>query len=110
MNIIKVTKDQIFKWLLGKRIVPKELFELSQYFGLYGAIGFKYTNSEDGNIIVKSTNFRYGSIITSGKDMKELDKNIKDAILTSFEVPSVYMTKTRLHKIGTEEEISYALA
>ena len=100
----------MFKWLLGNRIVPKELLELNQYFRLHGAIGFAYTKSDDGHIIAKSTNFRYGSIVTSGKDMNEVDKSIKDAILTSFGVPSAYAKEAALRNQGTEKESSYALA
>ena len=110
MNIIKVTKDQMFKLILGKRIVPKELLELNQYFRLHGPIDFEYSKSNDGNIIAKSSNFRYGSIITSGRDMSEVDKNIKDAILTSFGVPSAYVHEAALRREGTEKESCYALA
>lgn len=111
MNVIKVTKDQMFKWLLGKRIVPKELLELNRYFRLHGPINFQYIRSSDGHIVAKSTNFRFGSIITSGSNEVEVDKNIKDAILTSFEVPSAYAREAALCKEGTEKEkASYALA
>jgi len=110
MNIVKATKDQVIKRLLGKRVVPRELLELNQYFPLHGGITFEYSKGEDGNIIAKSTNFRYGSIVTSGKDMNELDRNIKDAILTSFGVPSAYAKDAALRNRGTERESSYALA
>jgi len=93
MNIIKVIQDQAIKRFFGKGFVPGELLELNQYFRLYDPINFEYSRSSDGNIIAKSTNFRYGSIITSGKDMKDVDKNVEDAILTSFEIPSAYTTE-----------------
>lgn len=48
--------------------------------------------------MARSTNFRYGSIITSGKDEQEVDRNIKDAILTSFEIPSAYSADAKLYK------------
>lgn len=90
MSLIKKSKDYFIKILLGKQIVPRGLFELNQYFRLHGPINFERKISEDGSIIVISTNFRYGSIMTSARNEKELDKNIKDAILTSFSVPSSY--------------------
>ena len=110
MNIVKITKDQILKWIWGKRIIPKELLELHQYCSLNGFIGFTIIESEDDFLIAKSNNFRYGSIVTSGKDLKELDNNIKDAILTAFDIPSVYLAESKLHKKGSERELNYALA
>ena len=90
MSIIKKSKDYFIKILLGKQTVPRGLFELNQYFRLHGPISFERKIGEDGSLIAISTNFRYGSIVTSGRNEKELDKNIKDAILTSFSVPSSY--------------------
>lgn len=94
MNIVKIAKDQAMKWILrSQRIVPRELLELNQYFRLHGGINFAYKKSDEGYIVARSTDFRYGSIITSGKNEQEIDRNIKDAILTSFEIPSVYSGK-----------------
>ncbi len=56
-----------------------------------------------------STNFKYGSIIAHGKNDKELDNNIKDAILTSFEVPSSYKKEAAIMREG-ERRDSYVLA
>lgn len=89
MSLIKQTRDYLGKLILGKTTVPKGLFELEHYFNIYGPITFN-EEKRDGKIIAISTNFRFGSIITSGKDKIELEKNIKDAILTSFEIPSSY--------------------
>ena len=42
-------------------------------------------------------------------DEKELDKNIKDAILTSFEIPSSYAKEAKIHRVGDGRK-EYALA
>jgi len=107
MTFVKQIKDHLIKLLLGKSIVPRGLFELDQYFRLYGPIRFVHHKEKDATIAI-SQNFRYGSIVTSGKDEKELDANIKDAILTSFEVPSSYAKEAKIRKEGAEEV--YALA
>lgn len=112
MNIIKVIKDQAIKILNGPEMVPRELLELNQYFRLYGGINFDYKKNDEGYTVARSTNFRYGSIITSGKNEEEVDKNIKDAILTSFEIPSVYLKEAKIKKEGSEKQSQsvYALA
>lgn len=109
MNLIKRAKDKLIKFFWGKSTVPRGLFELNQYFRIYGPINFHHEKSEDGNIIAISDNFRYGSIITSGINLQELDKNIRDAILTSFEVPSSYAQEANIQKVGDKQEV-YALA
>ncbi len=109
MTFTKKAKDQLIKALLGKTSVPRGLFELGQYISIYGPINFRYENGENGNIVAISDNFRYGSIITSGKDTDELDRNIKDAILTSFEIPSSYAKEAGIKKVGDKRE-AYALA
>jgi len=109
MNIIKVIKDYIIKKSLPKGVVPEELFELSQYFRNFGPIHFNFKKGDDGLIIVISDNFKYGSIIASGKNEKELEKNIRDAILTAFEVPSVYEKEVNLQPVGKFKK-SYAFA
>lgn len=107
MSIIKKAKDQLLKKVWGNDIVPRGLYELNHYFRVYGPITFKRENN-NGEIIALSTNFKYGSIVTSGKTEQEIDKNIKDAILTSFEVPSSYTKEADLYKVGQTE--AYALA
>lgn len=109
MSLNKRVKDKLIKFFLGESTVPRGLFELNQYFRIYGPINFHYEKSEDGNLIAISDNFRYGSIITSGMNQQELDKNIKDAILTSFEVPSSYAPEANIQKVGDKQE-AYALA
>jgi len=100
MNRFKVIKDAIAKWLLGKGTVPSGLNELNKYFRHYGPIRFRSEKQDDGTIVAVSDNFIYGSIITSGKDEKELENNIRDAILTAFEVPSSYASEAAIRKIG----------
>jgi hypothetical protein len=100
MNRLKVIKDAFAKWLLGTATVPSGLNELNRYFRLYGPIHFNYEKQADGAVVAVSENFVYGSIVTSGKDEAELEKNIADAILTSFEVPSSYAKEAAIHKVG----------
>ncbi len=87
MSLLKKTKNIILRGIFGASVVPRGLFELNQYFRIYHSIDFDFKRTEDGLVAI-SKNFKYGSIITSGRDEKELDRNIKDAILTSFEIPS----------------------
>ena len=108
MPITKKLRDQFIKILLGKSSVPRGLVELNQYFRLYGPINFTNEKGEDGSIIAISSDFRYGSIVTSGKTPEELDKNIKDAILTSFGVPSSFAKEAEIHKVG-EKSHQYVL-
>ncbi|MEA2088734.1 MAG: hypothetical protein U9O55_02765 [Patescibacteria group bacterium] len=108
MSIIKQTKDYLIKFLWEGKSVPEELFELSQYFRSNGPIEFDF-KEENGEIIAISKNYRYGSIITSGKNKEDLEKNIKDAILTSFEIPSSYKKEAGIHKINETNQV-YAYA
>ncbi len=108
MSIIKQAKDNIAKFILGSKSVPRELLELSDYFRSYGPINFEF--HKDGDVITAtSTNFRHGSIITSGKDKKELDENIKDAIMTAFEVPSSYEKEAKINNVSSNKK-EYAFA
>ena len=109
MSIIKKTRDNIAKIFLGGDTVPRELFELSDYFRANGPIKFRY-EKKDGETIAISTNFRFGSIVTSGKDEEELNKNIKDAILTSFNIPSSYAKEAKIHKVGDNSQKEHAFA
>src|SRR3989344_6821683 len=103
MAHIKKVKDWTIKLLLGKSSVPSGLFELSEYFRHNGPIRFSQQIQKDGTILVKSENLRIGKITTSGKNAKEVDQNIKDAILTAFSIPSSYRTEAQLVKQGTED-------
>ncbi|MFA6215510.1 MAG: hypothetical protein WC768_03005 [Patescibacteria group bacterium] len=107
MSIIKKSKDLILKCFCGE-LIPRSLLDLSEYFRNYGSINFEYKKS-DNSIVAISTNFKFGSIVTSGKNYKELDKKIKDAILTSFEVPSSYAQEAKIQRTD-ETQKQYALA
>lgn len=109
MSIIKILKDYLIKFLLGSKTVPQGLFELSRYCQSWKAINFKYMKEKDGTLIAVSDGFNLGSIVTSGKNKEELDKNVEDAILTFFEIPSSYAKEAGLHKVG-EEQKGYAIA
>jgi len=108
MSILKQFKDRIIKSLWDGKSVPMELFELHQYFRFNDPIEFEF-KKEGGEIIAISKNFRHGSIVTSAKTQEELDRNIEDAILTSFDLPSSYKKEAALHRIGQKEH-SYAIA
>ena len=109
MSLSKKIKNQLIKVLLGKTSVPRGLFELNQYFLHNEPINFKQEQGEDGNIIAISSNFRYGSIVTSAKTLEQLDKNIKDAIMTSFDIPSSFAKEAAIHKIS-DKQGEYAIA
>jgi hypothetical protein len=108
MSLLKQTKDYLFKILLGTSVVPSEVLDLVQYFRNYDPIKFE-VKQENGELIAVSKNFRFGSIITSGKNKQELEKNLHDAILTSFDVPSSYAKEANLHLVGKKEK-EYAFA
>lgn len=99
MKATKVARDWLVKTLNGPRVVPVGLVELQRYFRNHGPIEFQ-EHIEHQEIIAVSTNFRYGSIIATGKNETELDAKIKDAILTAFDVPSVYATEAKLARAG----------
>lgn len=109
MSITKIAKDHLVRLLLGKDSVPEGLVELNRYFRINDPIHFEY-HQEDDVIVAVSSNFRYGSIVTHGRDMEELDRNIKDAILTSFEVPSSYAKEAGIKREGEASQCVYALA
>lgn len=106
--LFKKIKDQFIKLVLGKNSVPFGLFELEEYFRFYGTIDFKIKKEARGWVAI-SKNFRHGSIVTSGKSKKELDRNVEDAILTAFEVPSSYKKEANLRKRAKDKN-SYAFA
>jgi hypothetical protein len=107
MSLYKQAKDHLIRFMLGKDVVPSGLSELNHYFRTYGPLNFRDEKQEDGSIVAISENFRYGSIITSASDQAELDENVKDAILTAFEVPSSYAKEAGLHRVAERE---YAFA
>lgn len=110
MSLLKQSKDQLLKFLNGPKYVPSGLFELSKYFYSYGPIKFDYKKEGDSWIGI-SNDFRFGKIISSGRDQEELESNIKDAILTSFDVPSSYIKESGVQKLGNRgTEKAYAIA
>lgn len=108
MKPIKVFRDYLARAMLGQYSVPRGLFDSREYFREYGAISFKFEKTKEG-IVARSKNFRWGAIVTFGQNARELDKNIKDAILTSFEIPSSYAREAKIEKVGSKKE-GYALA
>lgn len=107
MSVKKIAKDYLLKKLWGQDSVPQGLYDLSEYFRHYGPIRFNHKVENDGCIVAVSEDFVYGSIVTHGKNDKELEANIKDAILTSFDIPSSYAAEASIAKVG---ENRYALA
>jgi len=108
MSYFKVIKDYAIKALRPK-VVPEGLFDLVHYSKSYGGIKFNYSKGDGGLIIAESDNYRYGVIITSRKSDDELDKNIKDAILTAFEIPSSYASKANIVRVD-EHKAEYVVA
>ena len=107
----KIIKDYLIKLVwVQVNLTPKGLYELSEYCRNFGAITFEFHNNEDGSITAISKNFKLGSIITEGANIKELDENIKDAILTSFDIPSSFAKEAKITKVGSSEDKQYALA
>lgn len=109
MSISKQLKDQLIRHLAGQDTVPRGLNELNHYFRVYGPIKFQHERRADGSYIARSDGFRFGSIVTSGQTLEDLDEQIKDAILTSFEVPSSYAKEAQLHRVGDQTK-EYAFA
>jgi hypothetical protein len=101
-------KDRLVKALSGTEFVPAGLVELNRYFRMNGPINFDF-HLEDGLTVAVSKDFRFGSIVAHGRDEAELDRNIKDAILTSFAIPSAYAKEAGLQRVGKESR-QYALA
>lgn len=109
MGWVKVIKDQAAKALRPADFVPAGLVDLIRYTRDFGGIRFVFENI-DGVIVARSTDFRFGSIVTSGKDLKEVDNNIKDAILTAFEIPSAYAAKAGIRRADEEQVKKYVAA
>lgn len=110
MSITKQIKDYIIKITLGDAIVPRGLYDSREYFRQFGPISFEHIDSGD-HIIARSTNFKWGTIITEGRNIKDLDSNVEDAILTAFEIPSSYTKEAGIHKVGSlKNQQEYAIA
>ncbi len=110
MSLLKISRDFLRKLLLeGGDVVPRELLDLHEYFRLNGPIHFAFHEENPEALVAVSTNFRHGSIVSSGKDAKDLDKNIRDAILTAFDVPSSYSKEANIASMSNSRS-EYALA
>ena len=109
MRIFKVAKDWFLKTVSGTAFVPAGLVELQKYFRANGPIVFSF-HDEDGLLVATSTNFRHGGIVTHGATREELEKNIRDAILTSFRIPSSYAQEAAIKKVEGGAELRYAAA
>lgn len=79
-----------------------------------GGIQFEISKHDDESgkyFVAKSVNLEQGYIITSGKNLIELDKNIKDAIFTAFEVPAYYCDRIQITNANESiRELKYAAA
>lgn len=98
MSLSKIFIDSLTKLVRGPECVPRGVADFQRYFRYYKKIEFRVT-SEDGVFIAESVDFKYGAIVTSGATKQELDNNIEDAILTAFEIPSVYAHEVPLTKM-----------
>lgn len=107
MSIFKTVKDNISKFLMNKNYIPKEIFDMKDYFRCNGPINFEI-KKENNLFIAISKDFRCGSIVTEANTIEDLDKNIKDAILTSFDIPSSYAKEANI--INTKDNKVYATA
>lgn len=103
MSYYKQLKDMALKKAFGQNIVPEGLNELNEYFRFNKPIEFKF-HKKGSKLIAVSQNFRHGSIITQGKNLKELDANIKDAIMTSFEIPSSYAEEAKIRNTAEDKK------
>lgn len=98
MSLSKILLDSLTKVVRGPEWVPRGVADFQRYFRNYKKIEFKVT-IEGGVFIAESADFKYGAIVTSGATQQELDRNIEDAILTAFEIPSVYAHEAPLTKM-----------
>ncbi len=109
MSLVKVSKDYAVKLLGGKNVVPSGLVDLQKYFRHHDSIEFEREVLADGVIVARSVNFRHGSIVTTGRNEAEVVSNIKDSILTAFEIPSSYAKEAGIYRLGDTQE-RYAIA
>ncbi|MDO8469794.1 MAG: hypothetical protein Q7S84_02100 [bacterium] len=108
MNIFKVAKDRVGKFILGTSTVPSGLLDLHRYFKNFGPIRFEH-HREGDTLVSVSANFTYGSIVAHGRTPEELDRSVKDGILTAFSVPSAYAPEAAIRR-ETDRGEAYAAA
>ena len=71
----------------------------------------KFSDESGTYYLAKSVNLQDGQIVTTGKDITDLDKNIKDAIYTAFDVPAYYCNYDNMHSnLEIVKELKYAIA
>ncbi|MCX6786090.1 MAG: hypothetical protein NTZ18_04570 [Candidatus Komeilibacteria bacterium] len=91
----------------GQKSLDRLLVRLS-----HGGINFKISSHQDesGNYLVAEAEVDGNFIITSGKDLLELDRNIKDAIFTAYQVPRFYCDDKLITSplVKKEMEFNYA--
>ncbi len=110
--MMKFIRDKAAKALFSGFYIPEGLLEWKLYSRDFGGINFRIEEKE--NVFVASSkNFRHGSIITTGESREDLEENIRDAILTAFEIPSSYAKEASIVKEGERrlaEEAQYVAA
>lgn len=91
----------------------KSLEDLSEFLKREGGISFNVREFQDESgryFLAESVNIPNKSIITTGESLAGLERNIKDAIFTSFEVPYFYCNEQILKTpiLNKEFKIKYA--
>lgn len=91
----------------GQNALAQLMHQLS-----HGGINFKITSHQDesGSYLKAEAEIDGKFIITSGRNLLELDKNIKDAIFTAYKVPGHYCDEKLIDSplIKQETELVYA--
>ena len=106
-------KNLIYR-LLGKYPAKSGRKSLEQlvYRLTHGGINFKISSHQDesGAYLKAEAEVEGKFIITSGRDLVELDRNIKDAIFTAYRVPRFYCDDKLLTSplVKKETEFTYA--
>ena len=97
--------QQIIKKILFKFPSKRGEQELKSCLAFLANTGieFEVTSHADETgkyFLAKSVGLDKGQIITSGANLIELDKNIKDAIYTAFNVPAYYCNYSKIRNIN----------
>lgn len=110
MSFSKELRDKLLRLVAGNDFRPRGLVDLQEYFRHNPEITFELTK-KDGGFIAHSKNFRYGSIVTVAKSLETLDHSVRDAILTTFEIPSSYEEEAGIRRRGVAKSSrKYVLA
>lgn len=106
----KLVKDAFHRYVLGEKY-STQLQDAREYFKLYGAIEFEQVHDTNtGEMIAVSKNFKRGTIVTSGMNQADLDEHIHDAILTMFDIPAIYSDKLKIARADRASVSRYAIA